>query len=796
MRADAMRWLWKRMHKEKILSRFIDILLALLILLGISYRFVNMDWDSGALLHPDEYGLTNTLTRLSVPASLGNYFNTRESTLSPYDKYDLDGEKVADGPDNRMRWGQLPMLLIRLISEAINTTGYTELRRTGRYVNALMDVGTLLILFVIARLLFHDRRIALLGTALSSLAVMQIQQSHFMTVDNFSVFFCMLTLLSAVKIARLEIVRRDQTSVFRLTKKAWLWFGLFGLFLGMTIACKINHVVLGVMVVVAAFIAIAEIKVHSKKELNRVIWLGFWMCAFSAGVMVLTFRVFQPMSFRAEMGNTSFFTWQINKDWWDSMLVSISESSGIGGGPPSEQWAHRTPVVFPWINMVFYGMGIPLGLAVWVAGCLGLYRIFRSRTTEWKALLIPVFWSFFFFFFMGTRFVKCIRYMLPVYPTLCLLAGWGLVSLWRRCGGRRRIFPALAGLLVVGGTLLWSTTFVKTIYGQEHTRVEAVRWIYENIPALFQLRGQELSDNRNSGIPLPAPETVQLTMDAPHETTFVPRQDIEISALTMPHVLSTSSAVKSAQLKISILNQAGEILSETDAPLPEDLDDGEVTLSLRSAQLRAGERYTLKVELQSGSPLSLRRSVIANENWDEGLPFPLDGYDPFGQFYKGLTNEVRWSDSEAKKEMLLIVLEQADYLILPSQRSVWSAARIPLTYPMTLDYYEALFDGSLGFELAAEFQRPFAFGPLRVSDLAGSIAWNQDPVLPVKNLSIWSAEEAFSVYDHPPVWIFKKADDFDLSAAKSILDRADLTQVIVQGPTDAVWPEGYAGGLF
>jgi hypothetical protein len=48
--------------------------------------------------------------------------------------------------------------------------------------------------------------------------------------------------------------------------------------------------------------------------------------------------------------------------------------------------------------------------------------------------------------------------------------------------------------------------------------------------------------------------------------------------------------------------------------------------------------------------------------------------------------------------MLLDVLDQADYIILPSQRGIWSSVRIPLTYPMTIDYYESLFDGSLGFE--------------------------------------------------------------------------------------------------
>ena len=31
------------------------------------------------------------------------------------------------------------------------------------------------------------------------------------------------------------------------------------------------------------------------------------------------------------------------------------------GGPPGIQWADRTAFVFPWINIVFWGLGVPLG---------------------------------------------------------------------------------------------------------------------------------------------------------------------------------------------------------------------------------------------------------------------------------------------------------------------------------------------------------------------------------------------------------------------------------------------------
>ena len=60
--------------------------------------------------------------------------------------------------------------------------------------------------------------------------------------------------------------------------------------------------------------------------------------------------------------------------------------------------------------------------------------------------------------------------------------------------------------------------------------------------------------------------------------------------------------------------------------------------------------------------MSLSGSVVANESWDEGLPLRLGGRDGFGQFYRGLTNEVRWPDDQNKRDMFLDVLEEAELL--------------------------------------------------------------------------------------------------------------------------------------
>ena len=775
---------------RNIFRKIPEMVLVLIIGLGIFFRFYNMKWDSGALLHPDEYGLTNTLTQLHMPTNIADYFNTRIAPMSPYNKYDTEGETISNGPDNTMRWGQLPMLIIRTTAEALNRTGYQEMRTLGRYISAIMDVGSIILLFVIALRLF-DRTIALLASAFFSLCVQSIQQSHFMTVDNFAVFFTMLTLLSAVSIAQGRYLYRGADGIYRMKRRGWMAMLRFGLFLGMTISCKVNLAMLGIVLAPAVLISFADVKLACRRDFGRIIVLAGCSALAAIFMMVLACRIFQPMMFRAKTGDTSFFTFALNPDWVRSMNVAATESSGIGGGPPSEQWSHRPAFFFAWENQVLWGMGLPLGIAVWIFLFTGWVQIFRSGETGlWEKLLLPLFWATLFFLFMSTRFVKNNRYFLPVYPSFCLAAAWGLVYWFRNAGHKTgRVLCCLSGLLILGGTLVWSGAFMKSIYGQKHSRVEAVEWIYDNIPSLFQLADMD-GETVNTAISVPAGDSEILSQDTTVQRNFRPYRDAAVNTLRIPkaRLLSDGSAAEDVTLVIEICDEGngGACISHSEQTVSVSKDETMLEIPIRKANFTADNLYSLSVSVKEGPDLYLRRIVIANENWDEGLPFRMRGLDPFGQLYTGITNEVRWYDVQEKKEMFMNVLTRADYLILPSQRGIWSVCRIPKTYPMTMAYYQALFDGSLGFRLAGEFQRPIQIGPLYISDLAGTVTTSM-PELPVVNLSNWAAEEAYSIYDHPPVWIFEKTEDFSEEALLEFLESFDLTKVVIQGPKEAEW---------
>lgn len=98
-------------------------------------------------------------------------------------------------------------------------------------------------------------------------------------------------------------------------------------------------------------------------------------------------------------------------------------------------------------------------------------------------------------------------------------------------------------------------------------------------------------------------------------------------------------------------------------------------------------------------------------------------------FYELDNNERLW-------DQLLFLLENSDYVFVPSRRIFTNHLRLAEKYPKTSRYYELLFSGELGFMEIKKFsQNPLIFDEL--------------------------AEETWSVFDHPTIRIFKKESYLD-----------------------------------
>ncbi len=612
----------------------------LLLILGAAaaLRFQGLNWDQNTHLHPDERFITMVATALGWPQSLGEYFDTAASPLNPYNRN--FGTYV---------YGTFPLFLTKFVAEKLlDMPGYDRIFLVGRALSALLDLGTVLVVFFIGRRLYGTG-VGLLAAGLLAFTVLHIQQAHFWTVDAPGTFLVTLGLYFAVELA--------------FGGRAFPALLGLGLSFGLALATKINLGLFGVIAALAWALRWLHLRGRPGPQptaprgwSGRVGGWEFYLQARPAGgqasllgaaagfgltlaAAFLAFRVAQPYAF-AGLG--------LNPQWVQDMDMVGRLIAGEIDYPPSHQWAFRTPYVFPWVNMVQWGLGWPLGLTAWAGVAFAAYEaLFRRRTEH----LLPLAWVLLVFGYLGGGFIPAMRYLFPSYPSLVLLAAYLLARLWEARGRLGRVgAAAAAGLVaaVVGATVLWALAFTQ-VYRQPHSRIEASRWIYANIPP---------------------------------------------------------------------------------------------------------------------------GSVLAYEHWDDPLPLPIDGRNP-AELYRGVELPLYNDDTPEKLygypnqpgSGLLDKLDQADYIILSSNRLYGSIPRLPMRYPMTTRYYQALFGGELGFERVRTFNSfPGLFG-LTVNDQG--------------------AEEAFTVYDHPQVDIFKKTPAYSRARAERILGGVDWEAVRRVTPLEA-----------
>jgi len=130
-----------------------------------------------------------------------------------------------------------------------------------------------------------------------------------------------------------------------------------------------------------------------------------------------------------------------------------------------------------------------------------------------------------------------------------------------------------------------------------------------------------------------------------------------------------------------------------------------------------------------------KNSRIVWEYWDDPLPL----YQLPENNFKLVKGDFYENDSPKKWQTLAETIANSDYLVLSSNRLWASITKVPESYPMTSRYYQLLLNNQLGFKKIKEFN---SFPTLELG-------------LAKITINDASAEEAFTVYDHPQVMIFK-----------------------------------------
>ncbi len=674
-------------------SLLIPVALILIVVLGGYFRSLSLaDWDAGTGQHPDERFFTDVASSVNLPAGPAQYFDSARSPLNPrnderfplfvYGPFPItltrfvavtltpdaalpETISIADGPPVANPEREIPKpgwLQALLNPEGRDLTGYYEIVKVGRWLALLFDLGSILLVYLIAARIF-DQRAGLLAALLSALAVMQIQQSHFFVDPIFSTFFGLLALYWAVRAA--------QTG-------SWYSYAFTGISIGVATANRITLVTVALIAIAAAVLDALRRARHSQRDFWDVFLLRSFPLLCLAGLLtIFTYRTLQPDAFIGSqpdsppiagqqaspldfMQGRGYFDLRPDPRFLENLTTVRSLVTGEFDFPPSQQWVGRPAYLFPWQNMVLWGMGPLLGITAW-AGWLVFagwrLRDFRRTLAMTPPGATPHFapphaawllwlWIAFYFGWQGAQFAITMRYMLPIYGALIIFAAWLLFALWDWSRDRRpdpvwlrvatRHSLRWLPLLVVLATFAWAYAFSR-IYTEPHSRIQAARWFINHAPP---------------------------------------------------------------------------------------------------------------------------GSTVTAEVWDDPLPLQVDGQALWNTVYQGIDTAPYGEDDPHKytgrfnanneyEEGLLDQLERADYITLTSNRVYDSTSRLPFRYPALMRYYHYLFSGELGFELVAEITSYPRLLGFSIPDQA--------------------AEEAFTVYDHPRVLIFRKTDAFSRERAEALI---------------------------
>ncbi len=481
-------------------------------LVGLVGRAWNLDFDHRQHQHPDERYwamVSGEMSRENLGDGRGTIFgpvldwlDADTSPANPYRSVEtfLYGPVTLAAARGTAGWlasgvddGSQPALATVKIIDALGVPlldddgvarfddGY-EVDLVGRLLSALIDTLTIAVVALIARRL-AGRAAGLVAATLYASSPLALQYAHFLGSEPLVTFACALTVLAALHLDRGGSTRRAASTA-----------AVVGGVAGLAIATKLNGLSIAAIPLVGT-LALA-VKYRRRSDVVRAVVMSI--------AMAVSFRVFNPAAFRglsilpsgAYREDLTRVRTQFDVDW-----------------PPAYQWAGRSGAgqAVEWLVRFTVGPGLSI-LAAIGAGML-IRQLWISRRPSptsgvgrWNAAILLAACLVPFAYVLVTA-LPAGRYFMPMLPTLSALAGLGAAGTWRwavQIEGadrerRRRSVGLRCGVgAAVGLGVLWGVMFVHGIYGQEYTRVEASRWIVQNVPPGSVITSQAWDD----GLPL------------------------------------------------------------------------------------------------------------------------------------------------------------------------------------------------------------------------------------------------------------------------------------------------------
>ncbi len=209
--------------------------------------------------------------------------------------------------------------------------------------------------------------------------------------------------------------------ISNIVKSPFLWLSIaFGFSFGLALASKVNIFPLALLLPGAFALRFARTTNSepptagsgpSSAVRGSIDWTRILIYLIAGGLAAfIAFRIFQPYAFDGILPS---------EQWLANIAEQRVQARGDADLPWNLQWARRTHL-YSFENLTIWGLGLPLGILAW-AGFL--YMGWRIVKGEWKHALLWG-WTAFYFIWQSLQFNPTMRYQLPIYPLLAMMAAW------------------------------------------------------------------------------------------------------------------------------------------------------------------------------------------------------------------------------------------------------------------------------------------------------------------------------------------------------------------------------------
>ncbi len=428
-------------------SKLIKLFLILCLILGFFLRTYDLNWDQGFHLHPDERAIVLYALPLKVVSNFKEFFSIN-SSLNPH----------------FFAYGSFPIYLLKFVAQALsifnsNITQYGNINLLGRFISALFDSTTIFIIYLITKKI-SSRKTALIASFIYSISVLPIQLSHFYAVDTLLTFFITLTIYQL-------ILFYENPNVYNAL--------VTGIIIGFSLATKTSAIAL--VSAVGATSIIDFILLFFKNPHKFHIWFPH----VSKYLKKLIIELFIILS-------TSFITFILIEpyalidfnEFWTQNLQQSQMTHNAFIFPYTLQYVGIVPYFYEIKNIFLWGEGSVISILSFI----GIFFIVKHLLKEdyqrkSQKILIMLIFAISYFAVVGKFAVGFMRYMLPLYPILSILASFTISFFEEKITSKK--LKIILSLILATLIVSWTFTFMK-IYTQPNTRVSATNWINKNIP--------------------------------------------------------------------------------------------------------------------------------------------------------------------------------------------------------------------------------------------------------------------------------------------------------------------------